>query len=157
MKERNDFDGFSVVKDETTSKFGLVNQDNELVVPCEMDEITTWLPDIYEEGAMELIDCYYEMGFLLCRKESKYGIIIPCLSKLIQPKYFRVALVRDYDEESHCNEYLRVDYYMGMNQYGYLDENGEEVPCSYEESAFCYASQHRELLEETFDSRDDWQ
>ena len=44
-------------------------------------------------------------------------------SKLIQPKYFRVALVRDYDEES----------------------------------AFCYASQHRELLEEVFASRDDWQ
>lgn len=49
MEKRTGFDGFRIITDEQTPKCGLLNPENEMVVPCVMDKISPFLDDTWEE------------------------------------------------------------------------------------------------------------
>ena len=155
MRERVEFDGYRIIKDEASSQYGLHNPENELVLPCIMDDITPYGADMCVEG-YDVIDFYSCVGALVCRKEGLYGFYIPFMDKLIEPQFSSLnILATDYDEETGQEMGYVVYYSKWGKEYGYLDENAEMVPCSYEESAFGIKIAEKELAWEIYHEQND--
>ena len=134
MDKREVFDGFRIVRDSKSLKYGIISLEDELVVPFEMDEITEF--DWNPLGEAETISVYDECGYLLCKKGIKEGLFIPRLNKYIEPQFQRITVLFLYEDEETCKRYYRVDYKCSDGTYGYFTDEAEMRPCKAEESAF---------------------
>ena len=134
MDKREVFDGFRIVRDSESLKYGIISLEDELVVPFEMDEITEF--DWNPLGEAETISVYDECGYLLCKKGIKEGLFIPSLNKYIEPQFQRITVLFLYEDEETGKRYYRVDYKCSDGTYGYFTDEAEMRPCKSEESAF---------------------
>lgn len=150
MEKRTDFDGYRIITDEQTSKCGLLNPDNELVVPCVMDEITQYCLDTCEEG-YGVLDFYNTVGMLICRQEHLMGLYITWMNKLIEPQFINLNMdAVDWDEETGQETAFEISYEKSGEEFGYFGEDGELVPCPYEDTVFYYKENIRELAWEAY-------
>jgi hypothetical protein len=148
MGRREEFDGYKVIRDPETFKYGLLSPENELVVPCEMDEITEY--DWNPLGEAEIMSVYDECGYLLCKKGIMQGLFIPRLDKYIEPQFRGITVsLLDQDEETG-KRYYRVDYKCSDGTYGYFTEDAEMIPCEAEDSAFTVNPQIKDMIWEIY-------
>lgn len=131
-----EYDGYKIVRDEETGKYGILGPDNNLAVPFKMDYITEygWNP----VGEADCISYYDLCGFLRCDIGITHGLFIPVLNKLIEPQFLRITvLFMSEGDETNDDEY-RVDFENLDGTYGYFDEEANMISCTYEESGFYY-------------------
>jgi hypothetical protein len=148
MDKREVFDGFRIVRDSESLKYGIISLEDELVVPFEMDEITEF--DWNPLGEAETISVYDECGYLLCKKGIKEGLFIPRLNKYIEPQFQRITVLFLYEDEETGKRYYRVDYKCSDGTYGYFTEDAEMIPCEAEDSAFTVNPQIKDMIWEIY-------
>ena len=144
MVEYDNIDGYKVVKDEESSKYGLLNENNELIIPCEMDDITEYGWDPL--GEADSMSYYYACGVIICRKGIDVGLYIPALNKYIEPQFEAVTALYLGEDEETGESFYTLGYKYRDGRCGYIEDEAEMVPCKPEESAFVRNREMKELI-----------